>query len=157
MDNGKLLDDFKGFIKRGNVIDMAVGIAVGVAFGAISNSLVDDIVMPVVGLAIGRVDFKEMFVTLKSGEPAGPYQTLTEATQAGAVTVNYGTFINTVVNFLLIAFAMFLVVRVVKRLNKEGEPEDVPTAAEPRRCPYCRTEIAELATRCPGCTSELGE
>ena len=155
MAESKLLDEFKGFIKRGNVLDMAVGVVIGVAFGAISKSLVDDIVMPVIGLVVGRVDFANLFVTLRVGEPAGPYQTLAEAQQAGAVTVNYGAFINTLVNFAVVAAAMFAVVKTVQRLNEAGEPEDTPATSDPRRCPYCRTEIAEAATRCPGCTSTL--
>ena len=155
MNIKELANNFKGFVKRGNVLDMAIGIVVGVAFGAISKSLVDDVIMPVVGLAIGRVDFKEMFVTLRYGDPGGPYQTLAEAQTAGAVTVNYGSFINTVVNFVVIAFAMFLVVRAVQRFNERGEPEATPSSPDPRRCPYCRMEVAEAATRCPACTSEL--
>ena len=151
----KVFDDFKGFVKRGNVLDMAVGVVIGVAFGAITKSIVDDIIMPVVGLAVGEVDFKDLFVTLSGGDPAGPYQTLAEATMAGAVTVNYGNFINTIVNFLIIAFAMFLVVKAVKRLNTKGEPESTPTTPDPRRCPYCRSEVADAATKCPACTSEL--
>ena len=148
-------DDFKGFIKRGNVLDMAVGVVVGIAFGAISKSLVDDVIMPVVGLVTGRVDFANLFWVLKEGQPPGPYATLAEASQAGAVTINYGTFINTIVNFVIVAAAMFFIVRLVQRLNDEGEPESTPAASAPRRCPYCRTEIADAATRCPACTSEL--
>ncbi len=149
------LDDFKGFVKRGNVLDMAVGVVVGVAFSAVTNSIVQDLLMPVVGMITGGVDFKDLFVILEEGDPAGPYQTLAQANEAGAVTVAYGSFVNAVVNFLIITAAMFVVVRLVQRLNTEGEPESTPAQADPRRCPYCRTEIAEAATRCPACTSKL--
>lgn len=151
----RIFDDFKGFIKRGNVLDMAVGVVVGVAFSSITNSLVQDIIMPVVGVVTGGADFKDFFFTIQEGDPVGPYQTLARANEAGAVTISYGNFINAVVNFLIIAAAMFVVVRMVQRLNTAGEPESTPAKADPRRCPYCRTEVADVATRCPACTSEL--
>lgn len=155
MAESNLFDEFKAFIKRGNVLDMAVGVVIGIAFGAISKSLVDDVIMPVVGMILGRVDFANLFVTLKVGEPVGPYQTLAEAQKAGAVTINYGNFVNSIVNFLIVAAAVFAIVKVVQLLNEEGEPESTPATSSPRRCPFCRTEVADAATRCPACTSEL--
>lgn len=151
----ELVRNFKGFVKRGNVVDMAVGVVIGVAFGAITQSLVDDIIMPVLGLVTGGVDFGQLYVTLQHGDPAGPYQTLEAARKAGAVTLNYGNLANAVLNFFLVAIAMFLIVRGVKALNDPGEPEGTPIDENPRRCPHCRTEIADAATRCPACTSEL--
>jgi len=151
-----VLDDFKGFVKRGNVIDMAVGVVIGVAFGAITNSLVEDILTPVLSLLTGDVDFGNLYILLREGDPGAPYRTLADAQSSGAVTLNYGNTLNAVLNFLLVAAAMFLLVRFVQHLNDEGEPENTPSDPNPRRCPHCRTEIADAATRCPACTSELG-
>lgn len=148
-------DDFKGFVKRGNVVDMAVGVVIGIAFGAITNSIVNDILMPLLGLITGGVDFTGFYILLQEGDPGAPYKTLARAQEAGAITLNYGNLINATLNFLLVAFAMFLLVRFVQRLNDEGEPESTPSNPSPPRCPYCRTEVAEQATRCPACTSEL--
>lgn len=150
------LEGFKGFVKRGNVIDLAVAVVVGAAFSGITKSLVDDIINPLLGLLIGKVDFSNMFVVIReSAATPGPYKTVAEAQAAGAVTINYGSFINVCINFVIVAFAMFMVIRSVQRLNTAGEPESTPAKPDPRRCPYCRTEVADAATRCPACTSEL--
>lgn len=149
-----MIAEFKKFILRGNVVDMAVGIIIGSAFGAIVRSLVDDIIMPPVGLLLGNVDFTDMYTILRAGDPAGPYDSLTLAQEAGAVTLNYGVFINTLVTFLIIALAVFFLVRFVNRLEKKEKEEP---AAEPttKKCPFCDTEIPIKAQRCPNCTSQL--
>lgn len=146
-----MLKEFKQFALRGNVVDMAVGIIIGVAFSSIVNSLVADMLMPPLGLLVGY-DFSNLFITLKQGAQAGPYATLADAKKAAAVTLNYGLFINTVVNFLIVAFSMFLLIRGVKRLWAESEAPSAPAAKE---CPYCASSIAVKATRCPQCTSAL--
>jgi large conductance mechanosensitive channel len=150
-----VLKDFKAFIMRGNVVDMAVGIIIGAAFGAIVSSLVKDVIMPPVGLALGKIDFYNLAIILKQGAPPGPYPTLADAQAAGAVTLNYGLFINTIISFLIIAFVVFFfVVRPIARLqapNKVAEPA-APTTKE---CPFCFTSIPIKATRCPNCTSPL--
>jgi large conductance mechanosensitive channel len=150
----RMLRDFKAFITRGNVIDMAVGIIIGIAFGAVINSLVKDIIMPPIGLALGNVDFANLFVVLKEGLTPGPYASLAAAQAAGAVTINYGTFINTVVNLLILAAVVFfLIVRPVARMQARKKAEEpAPTTKE---CPYCFTPIHLNASRCPNCTSEL--
>jgi large conductance mechanosensitive channel len=150
-----MLQDFKAFITRGNVIDMAVGIIIGIAFGAVITSLVKDVIMPPIGLALGNVDFVNLFVVLKEGLTPGPYASLAAAQAAGAVTINYGTFINAVVNLLIIAAVVFfLIVRPIAKLQalKKVEKPAVPTTKE---CPYCITTIPIKASRCPNCTSEL--
>ncbi len=148
-----MLKEFKEFAMRGNVIDMAVGIVIGAAFGAIIKSLVDDILMPVLGLLLGKADFTNLFLVLQAGTVAGPYETLAAAQEAGAVTVNYGLFINAVVSFVIVAFAIYLLIRSINRLNrKEESPPEEPTT---KACTYCFTEIPIEATRCPNCTSEL--
>lgn len=143
-----MLQEFKKFAMRGNAIDLAVGFIVGGAFGAIVNSLVNDIIMPPIGLLLGKVDFSNLFVNL-SGTA---YATLEEAKKAGAATINYGLFINTLVNFLIVSFALFLVVRQVNRWTAKPAPAAEPTTKE---CPYCYSEIPIKATRCPHCTSQL--
>jgi large conductance mechanosensitive channel len=149
----RMLQDFKAFVMRGNVIDMAVGIIVGVAFGAVISSLVKDVIMPPIGLALGNVDFANLFVVLKQGLTPGPYASLAAAQQAGAVTINYGTFINTIVNLLIIAAAVFfLIMRPIAKLQARTKKAEAPTTKE---CPYCITAIPIKATRCPNCTSEL--
>lgn len=148
-----MLKDFKEFAMRGNVVDMAVGIIIGGAFGTIVKSLVSDVIMPPIGLLMGGVDFSDLFLTLKEGATAGPYPTLAMAQEAGAVTVSYGLFLNSVVSFLIVAFAVFLLIRSINKLQtEEEEVEAEPTTKE---CPFCRTEIPLSATRCPHCTSEL--
>lgn len=148
-----MLKDFKEFAMRGNVVDMAVGIIIGGAFGTIVKSLVSDVIMPPVGLLLGGVDFSDLFVTLKEGSVAGPYSTLAAAQEAGAVTVSYGLFVNSVISFLIVAFAVFLLIRGINNLTREEEAE--PEEATTKECPFCRTEISINATRCPHCTSEL--
>jgi len=149
-----MLKEFKEFAMRGNVVDMAVGIVIGGAFGTIVKSLVSDVVMPPIGLLLGGVDFSDLFVTLKEGATAGPYATLASAQEAGAVTVNYGVFTNAVISFLIVAFAVFLLVRGVNRLDQK--PEEPPAAPTTKECPHCFTAIPLQAGRCPNCTSELG-
>jgi large conductance mechanosensitive channel len=148
-----MLKEFKEFAMRGNVVDMAVGIIIGGAFGTIVKSLVSDVVMPPIGLMLGGVDFSDLFVTLKQGATAGPYATLAAAQAAGAVTISYGLFINAVISFLIVAFAVFLLIKGVNKLKREKEaPAAAPTTKE---CPYCYSTIVLKATRCPHCTSAL--
>ncbi len=149
-----MLKEFKEFAMKGNVLDMAVGIIIGAAFGSIIGSLVKDVLMPPIGLLLGNVDFSNLFIVLKEGAGAtGPYATVAEANKAGAVTVNYGLFINSIINFLIIAFAVFMLVRSVNRLKRKSE--EAPAAATDKACPYCLSNIPLKATRCPNCTSEL--
>ena len=150
-----MLKEFKEFAMRGNVVDMAVGIIIGAAFGAIVKSLVADIIMPPIGLFLGNVDFSNLFLVLKKGaEAAGPYAALADAQAAGAVTINYGMFINTIISFLIVAFAVFVIIRQINKLKRvEEAPPVEPTKKD---CPYCLSEIAIKASRCPHCTSELG-
>jgi len=151
-----MLQDFKAFILKGNVIDMAVGIIVGIAFGLVVNSLVKDVIMPPIGLALGDVDFANLFVVLKEGAlTPGPYASLADAQTAGAVTINYGVFINAIVNLLIIAAAVFfLIVRPIARMQARKKAEE-PAAPTTKECPYCFTSIPIKASRCPNCTSEL--
>ncbi|MGH8428500.1 MAG: large-conductance mechanosensitive channel protein MscL [Gammaproteobacteria bacterium] len=148
------LKEFREFAMRGNVIDMAVGIVIGVAFGAIVKSLVGDVIMPPIGLAIGHIDFSNLFWVLHQGTPHGPYATIAAAQQAHAVTLNYGTFINTIITFIIIAFAVFMLVRSINKMQKrfEKKQEAAPTTKD---CPHCFTAIPVKATRCPSCTSNL--
>jgi len=148
-----MLKEFKEFAMRGNVVDMAVGIIIGAAFGTIVSSLVSEIIMPPIGLLLGRVNFTNLFLVLKEGAITGPYTALTEAQEAGAVTLNYGLFINTVVSFIIIAFTAFLLIRTMNSLiHKEEVKSAEPTNKE---CPFCFSTIPIKATRCPHCTSEL--
>jgi len=148
-----MLKDFRAFIMRGSVIDMAVGIIIGIAFGAVITSLVNGVIMPPIGLALGNVDFTNLFVVLKQGSPVGPYATLADAQSAGAVAIAYGAFINTIVYFVIIAAVVFFgIVRPVARMQARRKVEPVPTT---KNCPYCATSIPIKATRCPNCTSEL--
>lgn len=140
--------EFRDFAMRGNVIDLAVGIIIGAAFGKIVTSLVNDVLMPPIGVVLGRVDFSNLFVSL-SGQH---YNSLADAKSAGAATLNYGVFINNIIDFLIVAFAVFLLVRQVNRFTKKPEPAAAPTTKE---CPYCISKIPLQATRCPQCTSEL--
>lgn len=152
-----MLKDFKAFIMKGNVVDMAVGIIIGIAFGAIVSSVVKDVLMPPIGLALGNIDFANMLVVIKQGSPAGPYASLAAAQAAGAVTINYGTFINTIINFLIIAAVVFfLIVRPIAKMTaaKKVAAPAVPTTKD---CPYCATTISIKANRCPNCTSELAK
>jgi large conductance mechanosensitive channel len=148
-----MLKEFRAFIMRGNVIDLAIGVIIGVAFGAVVKSLVDDVIMPPIGLATGGIDFSNKFIVLKDGAAAaGPYASVAAAKAAGATTLNYGIFINNVVSFLIIGFCAFLVVRAV---NKLVHASAAPAATKMKPCPYCTKEIPAAATRCPECTSQL--
>ena len=148
-----MFKDFKAFIMRGNVVDMAVGIIIGAAFGGIVTSLVNDVIMPPIGLLLGNVDFSNIFAVLKEGKTAGPYASVAAAKTAGAVTMNMGVFINTIINFIIVAFAIFLMIRSINQLKKKEEaPPAVPTTKE---CPFCIVSIPIKATRCPHCTSQL--
>ncbi|MFY9751547.1 MAG: large conductance mechanosensitive channel protein MscL [Candidatus Acidiferrales bacterium] len=141
-----MLKEFKEFAMRGNVVDMAVGIIIGAAFGKIVTSLVGDVLMPPFGRILGKVDFSSLFINI-SGKP---YDSLAAAKAAGAATINYGVFINNVIDFLIVAFVIFLLVRVINRWNKPA-----PAAPSTKECPYCASGISVKATRCPHCTSEL--
>ena len=142
-----MFKEFKEFVMRGNVMDLAVGVIIGAAFGKIVGSLVNDVLMPVIGLLLGRVDFSNLFVAL--GE--GSFATVADAKKAGVATLNYGLFLNTVIEFLIVAFAIFVVVKQVNRLKR---PE-VPAAPATKDCPFCSTAIPTAAKRCPNCTSQL--
>lgn len=158
-----MIDEFKKFAMRGNVVDLAVGFTVGAAFSTVARSLVDDIIMPPVGLATGGADFADMFVVLQPGsESLPPYATLIDAQEAGAVTWNYGLFINNILTFLIVALAMFLLIRLINRLDAQLEEEFAPEKAQEgpppptnKKCPYCLQTIPYKATRCPQCTSHL--
>ncbi len=144
-----MLKEFKAFAMRGNVLDMAIGIIIGVAFGKIVTSFVNDVLMPPIGLVLGNVDFANLFINL-SGRP---YATLADAKAAGAATIRYGVFLNAVLDFLIVAFVIFLLVRQVNRMTRE--PEAAPAPPTTRECLYCLSIISLKATRCPHCTSEL--
>ena len=148
-----MVKEFREFAIKGNVVDMAVGIIIGGAFGTVVKSLVDDVIMPPVGMLIGNVDFAELFITLREGTEAGPYQTLAAAKEAGAVTINIGLFINATISFLIVGFAVFMMVKSVNRMKRE-EPVPPPAPTE-KPCPYCSMTIPLAASRCPHCTSEL--
>ena len=153
-------NEFKKFAMRGNVIDMAVGIIIGAAFGKIVDSLVKDVIMPPIGLLLGKVDFTNLFVVLRDGaEKAGPYVSLDAAQQAGAVTLNIGLFVNALISFTIVAFAVFILIKAINELQakmlKQEAAEEAKKAPKEKTCPYCCTEIPINATRCPHCTSEL--
>ena len=141
-----MFKEFRTFIMRGNVMDLAIAVIIGTAFGAIINSLVKDIIMPPIGLALGKVDFASLFVSLDGNT----YESLAKAQELGAPTLNYGLFINTIINFLIVGFVIFL---IVKAINKMQKP--VPVAVTTKECVFCATEIPLVAKRCPHCTSEL--
>ena len=147
-----MLKEFKEFAMRGNVVDMAVGIILGAAFGTIVKSMVDDLLMPLIGLLVQGVNFSDIFFVLKAGEPAGPYATVEAAREAGAVTVNLGLFINAVISFTLVAFAVFLLVRGMNRMRRQKEVPAEPTTKD---CPQCLSKIPIKAKRCAHCTSQL--
>ncbi len=144
-----MLKEFKEFIAKGNAIDLAVGVVIGAAFGAIVKSLVDGLLMPLVGLLLGKVDFTNLFVVLGQGAPAGPYSTLKAAQDAGASVLAYGLLVNALVSFVIIAFVIFLVVKGVNAVRKPAAPPAM------KDCPFCLTSVPAAATRCPACTSEL--
>jgi large conductance mechanosensitive channel len=145
-----MLKEFKEFLMRGNVVDMAVGIIIGASFGGIVKSLVDDIIMPPIGMLLGKVDFSNLYFVLKEGAAPGPYSALAEAKKAGAVTINYGLFANTVISFLIVATAVFILIHFLNKLKRE-----TPVVAEPdtKECPHCTMSIPIKAKRCPHCTS----
>lgn len=147
--------EFKVFAVRGNVIDLAVGLVLGAAFGAIVKSLVDDVVMPPAGLLIGGVDFSEAFVVLKDPPVAGAHHTAADVTKAGGVVLRYGAFANTIISFVIIAFAVFLLVRGINRLKAALTAPEAPAAPTTRDCPYCLLQVPHAATRCGHCTSTL--
>jgi len=147
---GGFVKDFKAFITKGNMMDMAVGIIIGVAFGAVISSLVADVLMPPVGLALGGTDFKDKHLVLKDGEPEGPYNTTADANAAGAVTLRWGVFVNTLINFIIIALVIFVIVMVIIKMRKKEE-----AAPNTRPCPLCDMAISKKATRCPHCTSDV--
>ncbi len=149
-----MMKEFKEFAVKGNVVDMAVGIIIGGAFGTIVKSLVTDVLMPPIGLLMGGVDFANLFAVMKEGaKGAAPYASLADAQAAGAVTVNYGVFFNAVISFLIVAFAVFMLIKGINNLKREEEaPPEEPTTKE---CPFCLSEIPIKASRCPNCTSEL--
>ena len=148
-----MIKEFKEFVIRGNVLDMAVGIIIGSAFSTIIKSLVADVLMPPIGLLLGGVDFSNLFFTLKQGATPVPYDTLALAQSAGAVTINYGLFFNAIVSFFIVAFAIFILVRSVNRLKKDEETS--PAKLADKECSFCFTSIPIKAIRCPHCTSKL--
>ncbi len=148
-----MFKEFKEFAMRGNVVDMAVGIIIGGAFGTIVKSMVSDVLMPPIGLLLGNVSFSDLFITLKGGEVAGPYPTPGAAADAGAVTLNYGLFMDNVISFLIVAFAVFLLVRAINSLKRQEEA--APPPPDKKDCPFCVSPISIKATRCPNCTSQL--
>jgi len=149
-----MMKEFKEFAVKGNVMDMAVGIIIGAAFGTIVKSLVADVIMPPIGLLLGNVDFANLFLTLKDGaEGLGSYATVADAQAAGAVTLNYGQFINTIISFLIVAFAIFI---MIKNMNKMKREEPAPAAAPTtKECPHCFSTINIKAVKCPNCTTAL--
>jgi large conductance mechanosensitive channel len=149
MEEGDMLKEFKEFAMRGSVVDLAVGIIIGAAFNQVVSSLVNDIIMPPIGLLLGRVDFTNLFISL-TGEQ---YDSLAAAQEAGAATFNYGLFINALINFVIVAFAVFMLVRMMNRL--QGQEEEAPPEPTTKDCPYCYTSIPVKAARCPNCTSQL--
>ena len=148
-----MFKEFREFAMRGSVLDMAVGIIIGAAFGTIVSSLVADVLMPPIGLLLGKVDFANLYILLTAGQTPGPYASLAAAQQAGAVTLNYGQFINKIISFLIVAFSLFLIIRSMNRMKKKAEP--APAAPATKDCPFCATAVPLKAVRCPHCTSEL--
>ena len=144
-----MLREFKEFIAKGNAIDLAIGVVIGAAFGTIVTSLVNGIIMPLVGLLLGRVDFSNLFIILRQGATSGPYDTLKAATDSGAVVLSYGVLVNAIVGFFIIAFVIFLMVKGINRIRRPEAPLAM------KDCPYCKMPIPKAATRCPDCTSEL--
>ncbi|MBI4849395.1 MAG: large-conductance mechanosensitive channel protein MscL [Nitrospirae bacterium] len=148
-----MLKEFKEFAMRGSVVDMAVGIIIGAAFGTIVNSAVADMIMPPIGLLLGNVDFSNLFFVLKQGVQPGPYASVANAKAAGAVTINYGVFLNTVISFIIVAFSVFILIKGLNHLKKKEETP--PPAPSTKECPYCLSTISIKAVRCGHCTSEL--
>ncbi len=150
-----IINEFKQFIMRGNVLDMAVGIIIGGAFTKIVNSMVADVMMPPLGLLMGKVNFSNWFIVIKDGATtAGPYESLEAAEAAGATTLNIGNFLNSVISFVIVAFCIFLLIKAINRFNRKKK-EAAPAAPATKTCPYCFSEIDPRAVRCPHCTAEL--
>lgn len=145
-----VVSEFKEFAVKGNAVDLAIGVILGAAFGSVVTSLVNDVIMPPIGALLGGADFSQLFVVVKEGVTSGPYATLAAAAEAGAVTLKYGVFINAIINFLIVAWVLFMVVKAMNRLRKPAIAE-VTT----KECPFCATAVPLSATRCPACTSEL--
>ena len=153
------MKEFKEFISRGSVMDMAVGIIIGAAFGKIVDSLVKDIIMPPLGILLGKVDFANLFFVLKDGPKVpAPYESLEVAKNAGAITINAGAFLNTIISFIIVAFAVFMLIKAMNTLQAKldkKEADATPKAPTTKECPYCMSQIAIKATKCPYCTSDL--
>ncbi len=148
----KFIKEFKEFAIKGNMIDMAVGIIIGAAFSGVVNSLVKDIIMPPFNLIMSKINFSNLFFTIKDGaNVAGPYPSVDAANQAGAIILNVGAFLNTLVSFLIVAVAVFMLIKMINKLKKAPAPAPVNT----KKCPYCLSDIHKDATRCPNCTSEI--
>lgn len=152
-----MFKEFREFAIKGNAVDMAVGIIIGAAFGAIVNSLVADIITPPIALIMGSVDFSNQFFILKDTNGTGIYHTLAEAKKAGAVTLNYGLFLNVLINFIIVAFATFFLVRTINKLRRQIEENKSVEQAQPttKTCPYCKSEVHIEAVKCPHCTSAI--
>jgi large conductance mechanosensitive channel len=148
-----MFQEFKEFAVKGSVIDLAIGIIIGSAFGNLVKSLVDDVIMPPIGLLLNGVDFSNIFLILKEGASPKPYPSLSMAQETGAVTLNIGIFINTLISFLIVTFVVFILVKAVNRIRAEGEEEPKPPTT--KKCPYCFSEVPIEAVRCPNCTSEI--
>jgi large conductance mechanosensitive channel len=148
-----MLKEFKAFAMRGNVLDMAVGIIIGAAFGTIVSSLVNDIIMPPIGIVLGNIDFKNLFLVIKQGTAATPYISIEDAQKAGAVTLNYGRFINTVITFIIVAFSVFILVKGMNSAKKKNV--EASAVFDLKTCPYCATSMPIKAIKCPHCTSDL--
>ena len=148
-----MLKEFKKFALKGNMIDLAVGVIIGGAFNGLVNSLVKDIITPILSLLTGKIDFTNLFIALDGNK----YATLAEAQELGVATVNYGSFISGLINFVIMAFVVFLLVKGINKLRTSNEKPAEPAAPTTKKCPYCLSDIAIAATRCPHCTSELQE
>jgi large conductance mechanosensitive channel len=148
-----MLKEFKEFALKGNVLDLAVGIVIGAAFTSIVNSLVADVIMPPIGLLLGKVDFGNLFIVLTNGKTPGPYETLAAAKAAGAVSINIGLFFNAIISFVIVAFAVFLIIKAFNTLKRQQQAAPAPVTT--KECPRCLSAIPLKATKCPHCTSEL--
>ena len=156
MSSNKLLSQFREFAVKGNVVDMAVGIIIGAAFTTVVKSLVDEVLMPPIGMILGRVDFSDKYWLLRDGTTPGPYDTLAKAREAGAVAVGYGMFINACVSLLIVAMVLFFIVRWIAKLRSMQAKQEAVALPDTKDCPRCKSSIHLQATRCPACTSELG-
>ncbi|MEO5668433.1 MAG: large conductance mechanosensitive channel protein MscL [Bdellovibrionota bacterium] len=150
-----MLNDFKKFAFKGSVVDIAIGMIIGGGITPVAKALVDDMIMPVVGLAMGRVDFRNLFVVIKEGSKPAPYETLDLAKSVGAVTVNYGIFVNTIITFIVVAFAAYLIASTVQKLRTKFEEQDVAPSVNEKECPFCLSKVPLAAKKCAYCTSTL--